>query len=59
MGKKSALRRKGLDELSKLKVNDPFSAKQQNNTVIVDNLIIEANKLKFEQGGEKKGEKQV
>ena len=49
------MRRRGLEELSKLKVNDPFSAKQQNNAAIVDNLVIEANKLKFEKKEKKAG----
>ena len=53
--KKSALRRKGLEELSKLKVNDPFSAKHHNNVAVVDNLMIEANKLKFEEKERKSG----
>ena len=55
MVKKSALRRKGLEELSKLKVNDPFSAKYHNYAVTVDNLVIEANKLKFEEKERKSG----
>ena len=34
--------------MSKLKVNDPHAVKQADNAVIVDNLLIEANKLEFE-----------
>ena len=43
--KRISLRRKGLEELSKVKINDPYSVKQTDNSVVVDNLLIESNKL--------------
>lgn len=52
--KRLTLRRKGLDELSKLKVNDPYAVKQGDNAVVVDNLLVEANKLEFEKAAMKK-----
>lgn len=48
---KGKLRRKGLGELTKLAIYDPFAVKQSEvNAVIIDNLLIEANKLEEAKG---------
>ena len=58
--KKSTIRRKGLEELSKISISDPFAVKKSNDRErIVDNLVIEVNKVMIEQKDEEKREKTV
>lgn len=44
-----SFRRKAIDQLSKLKIFDPYAVKQaEDSSVIIDNLSVEASKLQFE-----------